>query len=64
MSNIAGFPDVTDLYIYIYIYIYILKNCRRKKENERLFGEQLPEQVEGLLPEDDSDDELLSSVLK
>ena len=63
MSNIAGFPDVTDLYI-IYIYIYLLKNCRRKKENERLFGEQLPEQVEGLLPEDDSDDELLSSVLK
>ena len=61
MSNIAGFPDVTDLYI---IYIYLLKNCRRKKENERLFGEQLPEQVEGLLPEDDSDDELLSSVLK
>ncbi|KAM3729911.1 hypothetical protein ACB098_12G046900 [Castanea mollissima] len=37
---------------------------RRKKENKRLFGEQLSEQVEGLLPEDDSDDELLSSVLK
>ena len=48
----------------LYIYISLLKNCRRKKENERLFGEQLPEQVEGLLPEDDSDDELLSSVLK
>uniref|UniRef100_A0A2N9IHE7 Reverse transcriptase zinc-binding domain-containing protein n=1 Tax=Fagus sylvatica TaxID=28930 RepID=A0A2N9IHE7_FAGSY len=36
---------------------------RSKKENERRFGEQLPEEIEGLLPEDDSDDELLSSVL-